>query len=178
MPCDFVAEALRFSLDHALRDRGGIQEVRRRSGGHPNHFGIRLDLQLPRAVGWYAFRVAAKPGGRYSVQQEECFVAGEGGPGSYRVADGKVEASTIPNPPACASDRLYLINMSGLDVFRPLYDALSGMGFYNLNPDAIRDLQSPDPGDLLKRDGSNLASVLSNLDANRKTAVEGGTSPR
>ena len=168
----FVAEALRFSLDHALRDRGGIQEVRRRSGGHPNHFGIRLDLQLPRAVGWYAFRVAAKPGGRYSVQREECFVLGAEGHGSYKVADGKVVASTILNPPACASDRLYLVNMSGLDVFRPLYDALSGMGFYNLNPEAIRDLQSPDPGELLKRDGSNLASVLSNLDSDRKKDVE------
>ena len=168
----FVAEALRFSLDHALRDRGGIQEVRRRSGGHPNHFGIRLDLQLPRAAGWYAFRVAAKPGGRYSVQREECFVLGAEGHGSYKVADGKVVASTILNPPACASDRLYLVNMSGLDVFRPLYDALSGMGFYNLNPEAIRDLQSPDPGELLKRDGSNLASVLSNLDSDRKKDVE------
>ena len=168
----FVAEALRFSLDHALRDRGGIQEVRRRSGGHPNHFGIRLDLQLPRAVGWYAFRVAAKPGGRYSVQREECFVLGAEGHGSYKVADGKVIDSTILNPPACASDRLYLVNMSGLDVFRPLYDALSGMGFYNLNPEAIRDLQSPDPGELLKRDGSNLASVLSNLDSDRKKDVE------
>ena len=62
--------------------------------------------------------------------------------------------------------------MSGLDVFRPLYDALSGMGFYNLNPEAIRDLQSPDPGELLKRDGSNLASVLSNLDSDRKKDVE------
>ena len=168
----FVAEALRFSLDHALRDRGGIQEVRRRSGGHPNHFGIRLDLQLPRAVGWYAFRVAAKPGGRYGVQREECFVLGAESHGSYKVADGKVVASTILNPPACASDRLYLVNMSGLDVFRPLYDALSGMGFYNLNPEAIRDLQSPDPGQLLKRDGSNLASVLSNLDSDRKKDVE------
>ena len=168
----FVAEALRFSLDHALRDRGGIQEVRRRSGGHPNHFGIRLDLQLPRAVGWYAFRVAAKPGGRYSVQREECFVLGAESHGSYKVADGKVVASTILNPPACASGRLYLVNMSGLDVFRPLYDALSGMGFYNLNPEAIRDLQSPDPGELLKRDGSNLASVLSNLDNDRKKDVE------
>ena len=168
----FVAEALRFSLDHALRDRGGIQEVRRRSGGHPNHFGIRLDLQLPRAVGWYAFRVAAKPGGRYGVQREECFVLGAESHGSYKVADGKVVASTILNPPACASDRLYLVNMSGLDVFRPLYDALSGMGFYNLNPEAIRDLQSPDPGELLKRDGSNLASVLSNLDSDRKKDVE------
>ena len=167
----FVAEALRFSLDHALRDRGGIQEVRRRSGGHPNHFGIRLDLQLPRAVGWYAFRVAAKPGGRYSVQREECVVFGADFRGSYRVADGKVIDSTIPNPPACTSDRLYLVNMSGFDVFRRVYDALSGMGFYNLNPDAIRDLQAPDPGDLLNRDGSNLASVLANL-GSRKTDVE------
>ena len=62
--------------------------------------------------------------------------------------------------------------MSGLGVFRPFYDALSGMGFYNLNPEAIRDLQAPDPGELLKRDGSNLASVLSNLQKGRKTAVE------
>jgi predicted ATPase len=168
----FVADALRFSLDHALRDRGGIQEVRRRSGGHPNHFGIRLDFQLQRATGWYAFRVAAKPGGSYRVQREECFVVGAEGHGSYKVANGKVENSTIPNPPACASDRLYLVNMSGFDLFRPLYDALSGMGFYNLNPDVIRDLQAPDPGDLLKRDGSNLASVLSNLGADRKTDVE------
>ena len=168
----FVAEALRLSLDHALRERGGIQEVRRRSGGHPNNFGIRLDVKLPRAEGWYAFRVGAKPGGRYSVQQEECVVLGEDGHGSYKVADGEVIASTIPNPPACASDRLYLVNMSGLDVFRPLYDALSGMGFYNLNPEAIRDLQAPDPGELLKRDGSNLASVLSNLESGRRTAVE------
>ncbi len=37
------------------------------------------------------------------------------------------------------------------------------MGFYNLNPEQIRELQSPDPGDLLKRDGSNIASVLANL---------------
>ena len=168
----FVAEGLRFSLEHALRERGGIQEVRRRSGGHPNHFGIRLDLQLPRAEGWYAFQVGAKPRGGYGVQQEECFIAGAAGHGSYKVVDGAVEASTISNPPACASDRLYLVAMSGFPAFRPVYDALSGMGFYNLNPEAIRDLQAPDPGDLLKRDGGNLASVLSNLDERRKRAVE------
>lgn len=37
------------------------------------------------------------------------------------------------------------------------------MGFYNLNPDLIRDLQAPDPGELLTRDGSNITSVLSRL---------------
>jgi len=39
----FVADSLRGSLDHALRDRGRNKEVRRRSGGHPTHFEIRLD---------------------------------------------------------------------------------------------------------------------------------------
>ena len=53
--------------------------------------------------------------------------------------------------------------MSGVEAFRPVYDALSGTGFYNLNPEAIRDLQQTDPGELLKRDGSNAASVLSTL---------------
>jgi predicted ATPase len=43
----FVADALRTSLDHALRDRGTIKEVRRRSGGHPNHFALRFDFTLP-----------------------------------------------------------------------------------------------------------------------------------
>jgi len=34
------------------------------------------------------------------------------------------------------------------------------MGFYNLNPDVIREVQSADEGEILRRDGSNLTSVL------------------
>lgn len=45
------------------------------------------------------------------------------------------------------------------------------MGFYNLNPGEIRDLQPPDPGDLLARDGRNIASVLANL-ANRSPELK------
>ena len=64
-----VSESLRTSLDHALRERGTIKEVRRRSGGHPNHFAIRLDFALPDgSSGHYTFRVGAKPGGWYEVQ--------------------------------------------------------------------------------------------------------------
>ena len=70
----FTARALRFSLDHALRERGGINEVRRRSRGHPNHFGISLDLRLPLATGRYAFEIGARPKGRYVVRREECAV--------------------------------------------------------------------------------------------------------
>ena len=60
----FVVDALSSSLDHALRDCGGINDVRRRSGGHPNHFGICLDFSLPKgATGHYAFRIIARERG-------------------------------------------------------------------------------------------------------------------
>lgn len=163
----FVADALGHSIDHALRDRGGIGEVRRRSGGHPTHFGIRLDFNLEEWRGHYSFRVGAMRDRGYEVQREECHVVPRGGEGAhgYRVESGRVRSSTFSPPPVAAADRLYLVTVSGIDAFRAVYGALSTNGFYNLNPGAIRDLQPPDPGVLLKRDGSNLASVLSNLAA-------------
>jgi predicted ATPase len=162
----FVADALRTSLDHALRDRGGINEVRRRSGGHPNHFGMRLEFCLDQGSrGHYAFRIGARPRGGYEVQEEECRVFE---PEALRpeafflVRGGEVSSSTKVSP-AASIDRLYLVNASGLPEFRPVYEALSRMGFYNLSPDRIRDLQPPDAGELLARNGSNIASVLSQL---------------
>lgn len=159
-----VTESLNTSLEHALRERGGVNEVRRRSSGHPTHFGIRIDWRLPDATqGSYAFRVGAKPKGGFEVQQEECHVF-HGileKPQHYRIENGNLKESSFAVTPPASSDRLYLVAAAGLPPFRPLYDALSHMGFYNLNPDAIRELQPPDPGEVLKRDGSNLASVLS-----------------
>ena len=156
----FTSQALRFSLDHALRERGGINEVRRRSRGHPNHFGIRSDFRLPETHGWYSFEVGAKPLGRYIVRKEECVTvsAGIDRSGTFRVENGQAITSSFSHPPGAGSDRLYLMQVAGYPPFRPVYDALSGMGFYNFHPEQIRELQSPDPGELLKPDGSNIAS--------------------
>jgi predicted ATPase len=49
------------------------------------------------------------------------------------------------------------------------------MGFYSLNPDRIRDLQSPDAGQLLARDGGNITSVLAQMEKynpSRKQRIE------
>ena len=62
-------------------------------------------------------------------------------------------------------DRLYLVAASGLPEFRQVYDVILSMGFYNLNPEAMKELQSPDAGELLQRDGSNIASVIGRLSA-------------
>ncbi len=158
-----VSDSLNTSLEHSLRDRGGIHEVRRRSSGHPTHFGIRLDWKLKDgSEGMYAFRIGSQKKHGFEVQREECRVFTKSGieETSYKVENGTVAKSTIEVAPPAASDRLYLVAAAGLPAFRPIYDALLHMGFYNLNPGEIRDLQPPDSGEVLKRDGSNLASVL------------------
>lgn len=156
-----VSESLNTSLDHALRERGGINEVRRRSSGHPTHFGVRLEFKLPDSTsGYYAFRVGAKPKGGFQVQQEECRIYALPDDKFYVVNSGQVEDSNPKPLPPAADDRLFLVAASSLPEFRPLYDCLTRMGFYNLNPDEIRDLQPPDAGEVLLRDGRNLASVL------------------
>lgn len=172
----FVADALNTSLDHAIRARGGINDVLRRSRGHPNHFSIRLEFSLLGGVtGHYAFQIRKRSPGGYEVRTEECSVQNERGqtPEEYfRIDNGVVIDASMKVAPAAATDRLYLVNASGLPEFRPVYDAFSRMGFYNLNPDKIRDLQNPDPGDVLMRDGGNLTSVLTRLAPAVKTSIE------
>src|SRR6266481_9518590 len=96
-----VSESLNSSLDHELRERGGINEVRRRSSGHPTHFGIRLEFALPGSTsGYYAFRVGAKPKGGFEVQREECRIYAKEAPQDdkfYIVSSGQVEHSN-PTP--------------------------------------------------------------------------------
>jgi len=163
----FTADSLNTSVEHALRDRGGIDEVRRRSAGHPTNFGVRLDWSLPSGdSGVYAFRIGAKPQGAFEVQREQGtvnFAKPTTASASYEIRAGQIHQCSLASPPAAASDRLFLVAVSGQPEFRPLYDALLRLGLYNFNPDVIRELQSPDPGEVLTSDGRNLASVLKRL---------------
>ena len=166
----FVSDALRNSLEHAVRERGGFREVLRRSSQDPTAFGVRVDFQLlPEETGHLAFTIGALKNG-FVVQNEECFVTVRYGEKQrthyYRVAEGTVVESSLTVVPAGVNDRLYLVNVSGFPGFRAVYDALSAMGFYNLNPDAMRTPQRPDQGEILARDGSNSHSVLANLQFN------------
>jgi predicted ATPase len=164
-----ISDALNTSLDQALRERGGIQAVRRRSSGHPTNFGIRIEFAASEDVaGSYAFEVSAKPHGEFAVKQEECRL----GPAFYVVREGKVSATSAKVYPPVSSDRLYLVNAAGLPEFRPAFDVLAHMGFYNVNPAKIRELQAPDKGDVLARDGNNLASVTARLERAETAALK------
>jgi predicted ATPase len=176
----FVADALRNSLDHALRDRGTIKEVRRRSGGHPNHFALRFDFTLPSGqIGHYSFKIGAKPAGAYEVQSEECRIYSSDVPSQahhFHIQSGELVSASFSPGPATLPDRLFLVAVSGIAEFRPVFDALSRIQVYNLNPREIAAMQKPDPGDILRRDGSNAASVLQQFSPEARALVSSNLS--
>ena len=162
----FVADSLSTSLDHALRERGTIKEVRQRSGGHPTHFSIRLDFHLAtHSFGHFSFRIGTNSSGEIEVCDEECKVVDARtnlGPSFYRIKNGNVVLSSVPTP-ATVPNRLALVNFAGNAAFRPVFDALTRIEVYNLNPSEIGMLQKIESGEKLRRDGSNAASVLRSL---------------
>jgi predicted ATPase len=172
----FVRDSLRTSLEYAIRERSGIDAVRRRSNGHPHNFGVRLEFRLPGGeTGHYAFQVGAAGRGGYQVIREECVIDADAKRHSYAVKNGVLAESTLALAPAAYPDRLFLTNASGVYPFRALFDAFGSMGFYNLNPRLIRDLQTPADGSLLAMAGENITSVLALMSVQapqRKEQVE------
>jgi predicted ATPase len=178
----FVGDSLRYTLEHAIRDRGGIDAVRTKSGGHPTHFGIKLHLNLEDgSEAIYEFGIEALARGGFAVQREACRLrnpffrdAPKDDPKELHFAvERGVLASAHPRLDSVVEpDRLFLTTVSARHEFRPLYDALSNMGFYNLNPARIRDLQDPDPGHVLSGDGRNLAAVLREVTRNDAPAKQ------
>lgn len=167
----FIADGLQTSLDHAIKSRGGIDAVRRRSTGHPNNFSIEVEINLPDwRVATYSFEIGAEPKGGFHVKHESLQVMRADGAieQSYEHEDDNIASHTVEKMPPAVRDRLYLVTASGLTQFRAAYDALISMGFYNLNPEKMKDVQNPDAGQLLHRDGSNLASVVARITDDRQ----------
>ncbi len=187
----FVVEGLQTSLDHAIKSRGGIHEVRHRSTGNPHKFGVEVVLNLPGGtrVATYGFERGAMNLGGFTVRRESLDIvdASRNPVASFHLENGRIisaiafgsrdgqegqptgqaaDATTITMPPA-VSDRLYLVTAAGLPHFRAVYDALLAMGFYNLNPELMKQVPHPDAGELLRRDGSNIASVIARLSEDR-----------
>ena len=167
-----VSDALNSTLDHAIRQRGGINEVRRRSGGHPTHFAISLRLDLGGGRnGLYALRVGAKPEGAFVVQREHVAISNADLTEAFFVVEeGMLERASVElgsAQPKISADRLYLTSVSGILPFRALFDALSNMRFYSINPEPIKEPQSHDVGERLDRSGRNIAAVIKRLGEER-----------
>ncbi len=166
----FVRQCLVDSIEFAFKSRGGIGAVRRRSGGHPTHIGIRLGLQLDEnIVAEYAFEIATEPAERFRVAHERCVVRHlSGEEHRFEIRDGIFKVPIPGIRSQVAPDRLALYAASATEEFRPVYDFLTAMRIYSINPERLRQLQEPDPGDFLQPDGSNAAAVLKRIADERR----------
>lgn len=163
----FISDACNSTLDAALRNRGGLGAVRRKSGGHPNNFGMSFHLNLPHGRNaFYAFEVAALPGERFEVRKEVASISDADPSKAYefRVERGNIEYITdIGVRPDIRSDRLFLTSMAGLKPFDLLFDAVSSLTVYDINPEEFRFPQPHEAGERLKPSGQNLAAVLGQI---------------
>jgi len=170
----FTSQALREGLGQAVRERGFADDILSRSASPANsdEFGIDLSLQWSDGTtGAFAYTIGVPSLGGYELRHEACSIwrVGEGRASRYEVGrEGEIlcwsgVSLDAALAPARARDRLYLVNVSGLTEFRPVYDALAGMAFYNLSPARMCEPRAPDAGERLLLDGANVASVLRHM---------------
>ena len=172
----FVAAALNTTLEQAVDERGGSEDMLYRGAMRPQ-LGITLDVTFPFGNGkklgrdgnttaTYGFILEARGSGAFRVKSEHATLRGGMLTQRYVVENGKLDLDRtllrkdlMPTP---AVDRLYLVALSGASPYRELYDALRGMSFYHFNTRAMRELRQRGR-ESLASDGSNIAEVLERL---------------
>jgi predicted ATPase len=124
----FIAQALRHSLEQSVRMRGGVQPVLHAPVEFPSSVEFHLEISSSTGIlGHYQLVLTARDFGSMLVAREECRLTDpDGKQHHYLVQDGTVHGSAAVFP-AVSSDRLFLVNASGLPEFRAMYDFLSGI---------------------------------------------------
>ena len=163
----FVAESLNHSVHLAFANRSGIAAVRRQSGGHPTHVGMRFRIAFPdNSIADYSFDIAAKPNEAFRIARERCVVEPFMDKRvEFEIRGGQFVKEVSGIRPRLEPDRLALAMLAGVEEFRPVYDFLTDIRRYSVRPERLRELQDLDPaeGQTLNPDGSNAASVLRRL---------------
>lgn len=166
----FLADAMFVPLQAVFDRRGGIASVRNRTSGqsYPPNLGLGLEfgsIDGSTGQGRYAFEVKALPNYGFEVVREQCKIITREGARAWFDRERQVFRTNIsglkPAPDAAA---LVLPIVGGEARFVPVVRCLSGLRVYSIEPGKIRDMQDPDVGISLKKDGSNAASVLQEIE--------------
>lgn len=165
----FISDCLRSSVDHSLEKRGGIRDVCRRTA-RSFELSIHQTASLNTTLE-YGFKISTDPQNGFRIEEEIFNLRAGKTVAEFRTRRGKIEKTTFTTPPSVPRDRLYLSMMSGYDEIHPHFKVLESMGFYNLSAKAMGQWQPAAPGRTLKDDGSNIASVFSNLPAKTQNRI-------
>ncbi len=166
----FLADAMNGSLQAALERHGGISAMRHRISEKTRHPSFELDLvltDLDEGVkeARYAVKIGALGDEGFQVVRELCIVM-QNRRRHFFIRDpgGAFKSNVKDLKPGMAPDALLLPLMGGDSRFRPVHRFLSAMRTYCIDPHALRGMQDQTDGAFLRRDGSNAASVLRELE--------------
>lgn len=172
----FVADALQRGLDVAIGKRNGISALRRWSAkGRPYDVEIKLSFKTEGLEGEYLFILGSERRGEYSVKVERCQIrTPDRTVSGFEVNKGEWIALPLALPSgtnlAIQPTALILPLLTGLPLFKSLYDFLTNMSFYNIPPNQLTEPQKPANPYPLDEHGENLATVLRELKRDRNTA--------
>ena len=166
----FLADAMRSPLRTVLDRAGGLSAVRNRSagGGHPPKVGMRVDLAGRLGIAessFYAFEIKSRPNHGFSVSREQCVVqAGE--TRFWFDRNGTRFRSNVTGLTGLPIDDASLILplVGNFKSFWMVWRVLADLHVYAIDPGALRKMQEPDPGFVLRPDGGNAASVLREIE--------------
>jgi predicted ATPase len=158
----FVRDALQYGLDAAIVNRNKMSALRRWSAkGRPYDVEIRLTVHTGDRIGIYGFVLGSERRGEYRVKQE--FLERLLGPETFAGFETKDGRWVNPPPgtaPAIQPAALMLPLLAALESYKPIYDQLVGMGFYNILPGQLKEPQKFSNPYPLDETGGNFATVL------------------
>lgn len=163
-----------YGLPTAINRRGGFDQLRHRSHGHPYDPAIRLDFQtapgLPESH--YEVSLRALSGKRYEVKSETAEVNEKYGTFSFSNLAGRFAAEdrfadNVERYPAARDFRLppgqSAVNLAASYGSLVVGGVLSGLRTVEVNPARVADLQEPSSTRSFEPDGSNTASIYEDL---------------
>ena len=175
----FLADAMTAPLRTVLDRAGGIATVGYRSPGNapPPRLGLRVELaHMDRALREdgircvYAFELTSRSDHAYSVSREQCIVTEGANDFRFDRRGTDFRSNVEGLGPSVDDASLMLPLISGATAFGLVWNVLSRMRAYSIDPGALRAMQDPDSGSLLRRDGANATSVLKEI--RRRSAKE------
>jgi predicted ATPase len=166
-----------FGLPTAIARRGGFDQLRHRSHGHPNNPGLKLTFRVGEGdTSSYELALAAVKGKRYRVKREAASICLDDGSHWWFESDGvKVTWSsteeggqrTFNTPVAPGQSAL---STGGLAAY-VVYSALQRMQTVEINPARVAELQEPSSIREFEPDGSNTTSIFETLSPDERTEL-------
>lgn len=173
----FAAEAMSSPLQAVFDRKGGIAAVRNRSSvkSAPPIMGLAFEFGAFNGIagGRFAFEVKALPNYGFRIVREQCLVRRTDGARWWFDRSDTWSSNAAGLTPALEPTALTLPIVGGDERFAPIFKLLGSMRVYSIEPARLRDMQDPDSGVSLRRDGSNAASVLQELTRDRDGATRG-----